>query len=340
MKRLMYILVIFLLVFLFYYFLYSPKTGKGIDTSVRYEQVKDWPQLPAGFVLGNPTGIGVDSHQNIFVFHRANRKWPANNIMPDSNISSNTILMLDRETGKLIKSWGADLFIMPHGLTVDKWDNIWVTDVALHQVFKFNHDGVLLMKLGEPKVPGADASHFNLPTDVAVADDGSFYVSDGYGNSRVIKFSAEGKFLFDWGRYGNGEGEFNIPHAVSLDDKGNVYVADRENKRVQVFDSTGKFLKQYADRSYGSVCSVTFDKTHQQLIAVDDDFFFKLKHRGSDVLVFDIAGKVQSRFGRSGFYSGTTCWYHDAAIDNNGNIFIGDILGNKIYKFRRYKIEK
>ena len=338
MKKLLYFLLAVIICLLVYYFLISPKTGKGNELFTRYELVKDWPQLPAGFVFGNPTGIGIDSNQNIFVFHRAYRKWPADNVMPDSNISSNTILMLDRETGKIIKSWGADLFIMPHGLTVDKWDNIWVTDVALHQVFKFSHEGILLLKLGVAKVPGTDASHFNLPTDVAVTPDGSFYVSDGYGNSRVIKFSADGKYLFEWGKKGNAEGEFNIPHAISLDQNGNVYVADRENKRVQVFDSTGKFLKQYSDNSYGSICSVTFDKASQQLIAVDDDNFFKLKHRGSDVMIFDTAGKVQSRFGRSGGYNGHTCWYHDAAVDDKGNIYIGDILGNKIQKFRKVMV--
>jgi peptidylamidoglycolate lyase len=335
MKKVLYFLVIVIVCLPVYYFFISPKTGKGIDLLTKYELVKEWPQLPAGFVLGNPTGIGIDSNQNIFVFHRAYRKWPADNVMPDSNISSNTVLMLDRETGQIIKSWGADLFIMPHGLAIDKWDNIWVTDVALHQVFKFSHDGVLLMKLGQAKVPGTDATHFDLPTDVAVTDDGSFYVSDGYGNSRVVKFSAAGKYLFEWGKKGNGAAEFNIPHAISLDQQGNVYVADRENKRVQIFDSTGKFLKQYADNSYGSVCSVTFDKASKQLIAVDDDNFFKLKHRGSDVILFDTAGKVQSRFGRSGGYKGQTSWYHDAAVDNKGNIYIGDILGNNIHKFQK-----
>lgn len=331
----LYFLLLIIICLAVYYFFISPKTGKGNDLSIRYELVKNWPQLPTDFVLGNPTGIGIDSNQNIFVFHRSYRKWPANNKMPDTAISSNTILMLDRETGKIIRSWGADLFIMPHGLTVDKWDNVWVTDVALHQVFKFSHDGTLLMKLGEAKIPGKDATHFNLPTDVAVTDDGSFYVSDGYGNSRVVKFSAAGKYLFEWGEMGNGEGEFNIPHAVSLDGDGNVYVADRENKRIQIFDATGKFLKQYSDNSYGSICSVVFDKQRKQLIAVDDDFFFKLKHRGSDVLLFDTTGKVQTRFGRSQWYNGPTCWYHDAAVDNEGNIYIGDILGNNIHKFKK-----
>ncbi len=147
----------------------------------KYELVKDWPQLPKGYILNQVTGVGIDFSQNIFLFHRTGRQWTEP--FPDSLISSNTILMLNRQTGKMMNSWGANLFIMPHGLTVDKDNNVWVTDVALHQIFKFSHDGKLLMKLGVAKIPGNDSSHFNLPTDVAVAGDGSFYVSDGYGNS-------------------------------------------------------------------------------------------------------------------------------------------------------------
>ena len=214
------------------------------DNNIQYKLEPNWPQLPANYVLGNPTGIGIDSHQNIIVFHRAERKWPVIGAMPVELIPSKTIIILDRQTGKIINSWGDNLFIMPHGLTVDNNDNIWVTDVGLQQVFKFDHDGKLLMKLGEEKVAGNDAAHFDMPTDIAVAKDGSFYVSDGYGNSRIVKFSATGKYISHWGSKGNKEGQFNIPHAVCLDDKGNVYVADRENKRVEVFDPAGKFLKQ------------------------------------------------------------------------------------------------
>ena len=172
-------------------------TKNNIANSAKYELVKDWPQLPDGFLLGNPTGIGIDSSQNIFVFQRAGRKWTEP--FPDSVIAAKTILMLDRQTGKILNSWGDHLFIMPHGLTVDRENNIWVTDVALQQVFKFSHDGKLLMKLGEALIAGHDSAHFNRPTDVAVAKDGSFYVSDGYVNSRVVKFSANGKYLFSWG---------------------------------------------------------------------------------------------------------------------------------------------
>ena len=160
-----------------------------------YELVKNWPQLPVGFVLGDVTGVGVDTVQNIFIFHRANREWLSVSSIPNKPIAEKTILELDKTTGKIINSWGAGLFIMPHGLTIDKDNNVWVTDVGSHQIFKFTHEGVLLMKLGEAGVPGDDTAHFNMPTDIAVTNDGSFYVSDGYGNSRVIKFSAAGKYL-------------------------------------------------------------------------------------------------------------------------------------------------
>jgi peptidylamidoglycolate lyase len=255
--------------------------------------------------------------------------------MPESLIAAKTILLLDRETGSIINSWGESFFIMPHGLKVDKQNNVWVTDVGLHQVFKFTHEGKLLLTVGEAKVPGKDAGHFDMPTDIAIADDGSFYVSDGYGNSRVLKFSAKGKYLFEWGTMGDKENEFDIPHGITLDKKGNVYVADRENSRIQVFDPSGKFLKQYADKSFGNMCAITIHPATQKLFAVDDLNFIKLKHRGSDVIMFDPAGIVQNRFGRSGSYNGPVCWYHDIVVDDKENVYIGDILGNTLQKFRK-----
>jgi peptidylamidoglycolate lyase len=226
------------------------------------------------------------------------------------------------------------MFIMPHGLAVDKDNNIWVTDVGLHQVFKFNHEGKLLLTLGASKVAGKDSAHFNQPTDIAIAEDGSFYVSDGYGNSRIVKFSATGKYLFEWGQKGAVEGEFNIPHGISLDNSGNVYVADRENNRVQVFDSGGRFIKALTDHSFGTICAVTFDKTRRKLLLADDYSYLKIKHRGSDVIIFDTTEKIQARFGRSQYYEGNNSWYHDLAIDNSGNVYLGDILGNTLQKFR------
>jgi len=321
--------------FLIYYFLQPLKKGTGSDTTTKYELVKNWPDLPNEFILGNPTGICIDSNQQIVIFHRAEREWPLLDKMPDSPIKANTVLFINCSSGKLIKSWGNHLFIMPHGLTVDHENNIWVTDVGLHQVFKFSHNGKLLLTLGKAKVSGNDSLHFNKPTDVAIANDGSIFVSDGYGNSRVIKFSVNGKYLFEWGKKGENESEFNIPHALSLDKKGNLYVADRENNRIQVFDPNGKFIRQFSSHSFGSICSVTFNKTQSKMFAIDDVSFLKIKHRGSDVFVFDSTGKVQSRFGRSGSYTGANSWYHDLTIDKDDNIYVGDISGNKLQKFRK-----
>ncbi|KAI9433767.1 NHL repeat-containing protein [Russula earlei] len=252
--------------------------------------------------------------------------------MPDTYIAAKTVLVLDRETGKLINSWGDSLFIMPHGLTVDKNNNVWLTDVGLHQVFKFSHEGKLLLTLGEARVPGNDKTHFNRPTDVAVAPDGSFYVSDGYRNSRVVKFSPSGQYLFEWGTKGSKPGEFHIPHGICLDEKGNVYVADRENKRIQVFAPSGKFIQQWSGHSFGNICSITYDSTHKSFIAVDDHSWLSLKHTGSDVIGFTTQGDIITRFGKSGAYNGPVCWYHDVAVDNKGNIYVVDILGNTIQK--------
>ena len=242
--------------------------------------------------------------------------------------------MLDRQTGKVLNSWGSHLFIMPHGLTVDKDNNVWVTDVGLHQIFKFSHEGKLLMKLGVAKVPGNDSLHFNRPTDVAVAADGSFYVSDGYRNSRVIKFSASGKYLFEWGKKGNKPGEFNIPHAIDLDAEENVYVADRQNNRIQEFDGHGKFLKEWKKKSFANLYSVTIDKRSQHLFAVDYLLIMDTIIKGSNITECDSAGHIIEQFGRSGSYNGPLCRYHDICIDNEGNIYVGDILGNRVQKFR------
>ncbi len=307
------------------------------DSEYSYQLVRNWPNLPGGFKLGNPTGIGIDTNQNIFIFHRADRGWPLIGAMPGNFISLKTILMLDRDSGKILNSWGDHLFIMPHGLTVDMNNNIWVTDVGLHQVFKFSHDGKLLMKLGEAKVPGSDATHFNLPTDVAVTKDGSFYVSDGYGNSRVVKFSSTGKYLFEWGKKGGKEGEFNLPHSIDLDNEENVYVADRENNRVQVFNPTGKFIQQWTDKSFGKISSVVFDKVKKGFVATDYfTSWFGLKHTGSDILLFDSSGNFITRFGKSTLKKeGIICWYHNVAVDNQENIYVTDILGNSIQKFKK-----
>jgi peptidylamidoglycolate lyase len=313
------------------------KTKADIREQINYELVTKWPELSKDYKLSQPTGIGIDKEDHIFVFHRTGRKWTEP--FPDSLISQNTILELDNESGKIINSWGANYFIMPHGLTVDKQNNIWVTDVGLHQIFKFTHDGKLLFKLGIAKVPGNDSLHFNLPTDIAVADDGSFYVSDGYGNSRVVKFSAAGKYIKAWGTYGNKPGQFIIPHAITIDQNNIIYVADRQNNRVQLFDTAGNFIRELKnDINVEQLPSIALDKANH-LFAIDydptkgEDSLVK----GSTIFEFDSSSHNKVRFGARSSANRTSCWFHDIAIDKKGNIYVGDIIGLKVLKFKPKK---
>ncbi|MEH6760670.1 peptidyl-alpha-hydroxyglycine alpha-amidating lyase family protein [Maribacter arcticus] len=330
-------------------------TGCGVSKEKRitedtvkpdsYELVKDWPNLPEDFVLGDPAGLAIDSDNNIVVFHRAGRPWSFP--PPEDKISKNTILTIDSETGEILKNWGADFFLMPHGLEIDKENNIWVTDVGLQQIFKFNSDGELLMVLGEAGILGHDSSHFALPTDVTVAPDGSFYASDGYGNSRVMKFSKDGSFLFEWGKNGpdyklnKGDkvGEFNIPHGIDLDQNGNVYVADRENNRIQKFDAEGNILTVWQNKLTDQLFSVALDLKNDHLFAIDYLNENDSITEGSDIFRFDLDLNLQVQFGRTTSYNGPIAKYHDIVIDDEGSIYVGDVQGNKIHKFRLKKSE-
>ncbi|THD68784.1 hypothetical protein E7Z59_00190 [Robertkochia marina] len=323
------------LIFFFVGFNSSESIQKTIDSkNVSYRLAEGWPLMSPTFKLGNPTGIGIDSNGDVIIFHRANRIWTEP--MPKDLIDRNTVVKLDPKTGQIKEEWGSNLFVMPHGLEVDKDDNVWVTDVGLHQVMKFDKHGNLLLTLGEPGVNGSDALHFDMPTDVAVASDGSFYVSDGYGNSRVMMFSSEGDFLMEWGTEGEMEGEFITPHGVDLDNEGNVYVADRENNRIQKFNKEGGFLRSWKNPDAKQLYALAFDTFNQTLFAIDFDFTDQdqgWKIHGSDIMGFSSDLEPKIKFGRTGNYQGPVTRYHDIAVDPEGNIYVGDILGNKVQKF-------
>lgn len=296
----------------------------------RYKVVHGWPTLPEGRILGQATGVGVDSRGNVWVFHRAGREW--SEPMPADAIAGATVAVFDGTSGKLLREWGAGQFVMPHGLTIDHQDNVWLTDVGTHQLFKYSAAGKLILTLGEARVPGVGASHFNLPTDVAVLPDGSFYVSDGYANTRVVKYSARGDYQFEWGKPGKGPGEFDLPHAIALDRQGRVYVADRSNARVQIFSPQGKFLMQWAGQHLGRPYSVALGRTGEAIIVDGGDQPSGGRDR-SGAAVVSLAGRLLARFGRFGNQDGQFRLAHDVAADRTGNIYIVDAWGQRVQKF-------
>lgn len=287
--------------------------------------VSNWPIPSIDSELGEPSGIAIDTADNVIVFHRAGREWPILQPMPKAFINSNTITIFDNKSGKALHSWGKNLFIMPHGFRIDNKGNYWLTDVGLHQVFKYRADGRLLLKLGEAGVPGADRVHFDKPTDIAVVADGSFYVSDGYGNSRIVKFSADGQYLLEWGRKGSANGEFSVPHSLVTDRAGRVYVADRENKRIQIFTGDGRFIRQITSKAFGKVTSLAIG-ANGDVYAADDANIFGLIHRGSAIFKIPARGEPIAVAAQSG-------WIHALATDSIGDLYTGDISGNLINKY-------
>ena len=305
--------------------------ASSTEPDAPFQVVHGWPQLPEGHILGQATGVDVDSQGNVFVFHRAGREWSDD--PPATAIANSTIEVFEGSSGRHLRSWGSNLFLMPHGLTIDRDDNVWVTDVHLHQVLKFNASGQLLLTLGEARVPGADRAHFNMPTDVAVLPDGSIYVSDGYGNARVVKFGPNGEYEFEWGHQGSGPGEFDLPHAVDVDAQGRVYVADRTNARVQVFDGRGNFLTQWAAAELGRPYSVAL--AGSRAIVVDGGDQPESGPDRSGGAEVDLQGRVIGRFGRFGNYDGQFRLAHDVAIGRDGSVYVVDAWGQRVQKFTR-----
>ena len=211
-----------------------------------YRTVEHWFTLPEGRTMGSTSSVFVAPGGHIWVAERCGA-----NTCADSSVAP--ILEFD-ESGKLLKSFGANLFVFPHSILMDNAGNLWVTDGQGkdgkgHQVFKLSQDGKILMTLGKAGVAGDGPDTFNQPNSVAIARDGAIFVSDGHnagrGNARVVKFSKEGTFLKQWGGHGSAPGQFEVPHTLAFDSKGRLFVGDRANNRIQIFDQDGKFLEEW-----------------------------------------------------------------------------------------------
>jgi DNA-binding beta-propeller fold protein YncE len=210
-----------------------------------YRTIENWAKLPEGRSWGSTAGVTVDRNGNIWVAERCGA-----NSCAGSSLAP--ILEFD-PSGELLASFGAGMFVFPHGITADRDGNIWVTDGdgkdgKGHQVFKFSPKGKVLLTLGKSGIAGAGEDTFNKPSAMAIAPNGDIFVADGHGgesNARIVKFTKQGKFIMTWGKKGAAPGDLNIPHALAFDSKGRLFVADRGNNRIQIFDQNGKFLDQW-----------------------------------------------------------------------------------------------
>jgi sugar lactone lactonase YvrE len=233
-----------------------------------YRTVENWAKLPEGRTWGSTSAVDLGPDGSIWVAERCGA-----NTCAGSNLSP---ILQFAPSGKLLKSFGAGLFVFPHGIFVDKAGNVWITDAQGkdgkgHQVFEFSPEGKILMTLGQAGVAGDGQNTFNQPSDVLVAPNGDIFVADGHGgnsNARIVKFSKEGKFIKAWGKKGTAPGEFDTPHALAMDSKGRLFVGDRANNRIQIFDQDGKFIAEW--KQFGRPSGLFIDK-NDTLYAADSE---------------------------------------------------------------------
>jgi sugar lactone lactonase YvrE len=228
-----------------------------------YRTERDWGQLPAGMKWAAVIGAEPGPDGNIYVLHRCFENSCAGRSEPP-------LFKFDR-SGKLLKAWGENMFVFPHGFFVDREGNVWASDSQSRdgkgqQVFKFDSNGTLLMTLGKAGVASADPGLFDEPTDVLVAPNGNIFVTEGHsggtpGNDRVSVFDKSGKFIKSFGKKGTGPGEFRSPHTVAMDSQGNLFVGDRDNNRIQILDQDGKYLTEWKQFSRPSGIYITPDDT-------------------------------------------------------------------------------
>jgi DNA-binding beta-propeller fold protein YncE len=273
-----------------------------------YEVVEGWGKLPEGWEFTQVAGVAVDSQDRVYVYNRG----------------EHPLIIFDRE-GNFLTSWGEGLLTRGgHGIFIDSDDYVYLADRAMQTVMKFTADGERLLTLGT-EGQANEGKPFNNLTDVALSPSGEIYVSDGYGNSLVHRFSPDGTLILSWGEPGSEPEQFNLPHSVWVDRQERVYVADRENHRIQIFNSKGEFITMWTD----------FRQPTDLFIDVDDNLYIsELQHR---VSIMNLDGEILARLGgESSDKPGQFIAPHAVWTDSQNSLYVGEVLqGQRIQKFLR-----
>ncbi|XP_064620124.1 peptidyl-glycine alpha-amidating monooxygenase B-like isoform X2 [Lineus longissimus] len=332
----------------------------GLPPPIKVEFVHDWPSKDAQskLKLGQVSGVTTVGNGDVIIFQRGKRVWDGTAFKSDETLTEHNRFPIKEKTiirfnkaGDIMDQWGENFFYMPHGIHMDKKGNLWITDVGMHQVFRF--DAGMKVKpslvLGEFLKPGKDDKHFCKPSDVAALDNGDFFVTDGYCNTRVMKFDTNGKLLKKWGNPSLGievppANAFYIPHSITLvEDKKEVCVADRENGRVQCFDYDGKFLRKLKPKEIGDrLFAISYSpKAGGVLYAVNGPDFYSDKQPVAGFTMQLETGQVLQTWEPSTKTIKSLANPHDVAVTRDGDaLYVAEIGPNKIWKFRINEISK
>ncbi|HRK34384.1 MAG TPA: peptidyl-alpha-hydroxyglycine alpha-amidating lyase family protein [Candidatus Hydrogenedentes bacterium] len=307
-----------------------PPVYPEVNPSPWYEVDAGWPQKPKEFRWQAMPGVAVDAEDNVWVYTRS---------APEVQVYA--------PDGKYLFGWGESEGA--HHIKIDREGNIWTVNFKHHIVQKHRRDGSLLLTLGVRDHAAEDDAHFYMPTDVAIASNGDIFVSDGYGNQRVVHLTKDGKFVKAWGSMGTEDGKFSIPHAIAIDSKDRIYVADRNNARVQVYNTNGELVDSWKHiivpwgfwitaKDEVWVCGSSPMAWQEKDMKKYPTAPLGCPPRDQLIMRFDTAGKVQQVYsfpkGKDGEEKpGELNWVHCIALDSKGNVYLGDIQGKRVQKF-------
>jgi sugar lactone lactonase YvrE len=304
-----------------------------------HQPVDNFFQLPAGRKFGMVPTVHIDAKGNIWALDRCGATECASK--PDVN----PVLEFD-QSGKLLRQFGAGLFVRPHGLFIDKEGNIWTTDEQAkdgkgYQVIKFTPEGKELMRLGTAGVAGETPTTFNHPSDVAIGRSGDIFVADGHGgedsNARIVKFTKNGKFIKAWGRKGTAPGEFDAPHSLAFDSTGRLFVADRGNNRIQIFDQDGKLLAQW--KQFGRPTGIYIDAQDTLYVADSDSDAARNPGWKQGIRIGSAKDGTVREFipytGPEPKVGANSTFAEGVAADAFGNVYAADVAGRNLVKYSR-----